>query len=86
MLEQCTNLSGVDRFSKEDALRDELEVFAAIGVDDHRRLAAELERHGREVLRRCCGYNACDAPVAGVENWKKGISYALLGVSSLAGG
>ena len=59
-------LARVDVLAPRDAPRGDVEVGAA--VDDGRALAAELERHRREVLRGGGHHHPTDGAVAGVED------------------
>ena len=58
-------LAGVEELADRDLRRNGFE--RAVGVDDHRRLAAELQRHRRQVLRRRLRDEAADRRGAGEE-------------------
>ena len=61
-----TGLTRVHELAPRDPASGHIEIGAL--VDDHRALAAELERHRREVLGRSRHHDSTDRSVAGVED------------------
>jgi len=59
-------LAGIEQFAAHDALDRHAQIGAL--VHDRRRLAAELERHGREVLCRRLQHLLADRGRAGIED------------------
>jgi len=60
-------LTSIPTLAPEDTLRSNLQV-RGVGIDNHWRLSAELERDGREVLCGGLGHDAAHNPISCVRD------------------